>query len=177
MSNLVRSNTQKQSPLKALGVFGRKLPVSPDPPSINSMATLVTTVDTSFNVPANQFYTVNVTTVEGLLESQFGLAPATYSVSVSSMKVWLLEPNQKLTVQFFDVNSASGSPVQQEVTDWGAPTRYSAVGYLYALGSRTTSVSGGSGAGLGAIAHSLSAAARVMVRFNLRLKFKSLAGA
>jgi hypothetical protein len=140
------------------------------------MAALETSVDTSFNAPANAFYNLNVVDIEGALEAQFGLAPASYSLSVNSVRVWLLEPNQKLTVQFFDINSQTGSPVQQEIVDWGAPTRYAAVGFLYGVGARSTSVSGGSGAGLAAISHSLANAARVMVRFNVRLKFKSLAG-
>lgn len=169
------SRRRQPSSNRSLELYGRRLNVAPDPPPFSSTAALVTTLDTSFNVPVGQYYLLNVTTIESILESQFGIPPASFSVSVNSLKVWLLEPGQKLTVQFFDINSSSGSPVQQEVTDWGAPTRYAAVGWMYGVGSRTTSVSGGSGAGLAAVSHSLGSPARTMARFNVRIKFKSLA--
>lgn len=156
-------------------VHGRKMNVPPDPPMFASMAPFVTTIEKSLNAPANVWTPLNGVDVEGILESQFGISPSSYAFSVLNAKVWLVEPNQKLSVQFFDINS-TGSPAQIELSDWGAPTRYSAVGFQYSISDRATTVQGGSSAGLLAISHSLASAARVMVRFTIRLKFKSLAG-
>lgn len=155
--------------------MGHRLNVPPDPPAISQMAVLETTVETSINVPEGEFTNIGIPTIASTLTAQFGLPPSSYSVGVLQAKVWLMSINQKLTVQFYDVNSDHG--VLLEVVDWGAPTRFSAAGFSYPISDAAeASAAAMSKANLLSISHSLSEAARVLIRFNVRLRLKSLAG-
>lgn len=174
MSN--RSRARSNRPRNQASPSGRMVNVNPDPVAINSMASFTTNVETSVSVASGEWSQFNIATIVSTITSRFGIPASAYALCVESAKVWLLSAGQSLTVQFLDPLT---SGVLQDTTDWGTPVRFAAVGFRYPENVRSTSwpAAGGTLTGpLLAINHSLSENARVLMRFTVSLRVKSLAG-
>jgi len=150
--------------------MGKRIFVNPDPPSINTLAVLDTTLGITHS-GSTGFEEITTQVIRSNITSLYGWPIEGYNFSVMSIKVWLLAENQQLIVQFFDPDDGG---VLQEITDFGAPTRYACVGYQCPIQMAATPLNNAAVVKLLAYRSSVENP-RVLMRFSLRIRFKALA--
>jgi len=110
--------------------LGGRILVEPDPPSFNDVSPVDVVLEVGISFTGTSDYSLLTSLVESAIEKRFGANLANFSWAPVSLKVWRLETNRPLTVRPF-IPTDSGNGVVAAITDWGAPTRFSAVGYRY----------------------------------------------
>lgn len=150
--------------------------VAADPPAIKAPAALYCKLRFELDVPATDFQSYTTSVVKQALQNQYGWSEefASISYALQACRVWLRswegDNERSLTVQFLDI--AEGG-VREQLSDYGANTRYPCVGYHYPNWMANTMIQADATPGFLRLAHNSTADRVCIVETSLKVVFYS----